>query len=268
MGGPRGLFRPSEELVYSMPVHFTGRVFQPVMAEYGDMTCIKVSFQTDQEALLRYLPHCFELAEPRVDVQYANCRDVAWMSGGDYRLLQVTMPARYVGEGDEIEGDYCLVVWEDKACPIIGGREEDGVPKLFAQIAAERHVGDHWFTSLSYECCQFCSLDFFGAEEVSSGELEEMNCCGRFNLFGWRYIPNVGEAGHALSHATLYPQRASFTWARWGRGVLSWNSLGFERHPVQWRVIDALASLPVLGWGRAVMTKGSAVLEVGASRAI
>ncbi|EHM10374.1 acetoacetate decarboxylase [Thermanaerovibrio velox DSM 12556] len=266
--GMRGRFSLRDDMVYSMPVHFSGRAFEPVAAEYGDMTCVRLSFETDPEVLLNYLPGCFELVEPRVDVQYASCRDVKWMSGGDYRLLQVTVPARYVGEREVITGDYALVVWEDKACPIIGGREEDGVPKLFAQIASERHVGDHWFTSAAYESCQFCSLDFWGGERISDEDLAGMNREGRVNLFGWRYIPNLGGPGGALSQPTLYPQRVSFRSAQRGMGLVSWTKIGFERHPVQWRIIDALADMPVLGWRGALMTWGSAVLEVGSSRAL
>ncbi|MCX7829056.1 MAG: acetoacetate decarboxylase family protein [Thermanaerothrix sp.] len=262
----RGRFSLREDMVYSMPVHFSGRSFEPVVAEYGDMTCVRLGFDTDPEALLGYLPECFDLIEPRVDVQYANCRDVKWMSGGEYRLLQVTVPARYVAGKEVIEGDYALVVWEDKACPIIGGREEDGVPKLFAQIAPERHVGDHWFTSIAYESCQLCSLDFWGKEDVPPLDLKSMN--GRVNLFGWRYIPNLGGPGGALSHPTLYPQRVAFRCARRGAGRVSWTKVGFERHPVQWRIVEALADLPVLGWRDALMTRGAAVLEVGLSRAL
>ncbi|GAB1399135.1 hypothetical protein MASR1M66_05870 [Aminivibrio sp.] len=52
------------------------------------------------------------------------------------------------------------MVWENKACPIIGGREEDGVPKIFADIACERHVKD--LVPSGYECNTFLSLTFIG----------------------------------------------------------------------------------------------------------
>ena len=40
--------------------------------------------------LLPLIPEDFELLEPKVNVQYANCREVDWMAGGDYRLIQAT----------------------------------------------------------------------------------------------------------------------------------------------------------------------------------
>ena len=143
----RGLFRFNEEFVYKMPVHFGGDPFYPVRTVYGDMTCLGVSFRTEEDALLRFIPEDFEMLEPVVNVQYANCRDVDWMAGGEYRLIQASVPVRYEGNSEGLVGEYVLVIWENKACPILGGREEDGMPKLFADIACERHVNERWFTA-------------------------------------------------------------------------------------------------------------------------
>jgi len=126
----RGKFKFQDDYIYKMPVHFGGLPFYPIRAVYGDMLGISIQYETDQEALLQYIPEDFEIREPIVSVQYTNCRDVVWMSGGEYRLIQVTAPVTYLGNSEGLSGDYALVVWENKTCPIIGGREEDGVPKV------------------------------------------------------------------------------------------------------------------------------------------
>ena len=262
----RGKFSIRKDYVYKMPVHFGGEPFVPVRTVYGDMTTICLKFETDQEALLKIIPEDFELLEPVVNVQYANCREVDWMSGGEYRLIQLSSPVRYVGNSEGLEGEYPLVIWENKACPIIGGREEDGMPKVFADIAVERHSGDHWFTCASYECNTFLNLDLERKEELGTEDVARLNESSRINFFGWRYIPNLGKGGASLSHATLYPQEAIARQVWIGEGCIKWYPLTLEQNLVQFRIISTLADLPVIRYLPAKMMKGSSRLNVGDSR--
>ncbi|MCF4152056.1 acetoacetate decarboxylase family protein [Dethiosulfovibrio sp. F2B] len=263
----RGRFRFKDDFVYKMPVHFSGHPFYPVRVVYGDMTCISVPFEIDPESIARFVPEDFEILKPRVDVQYSNCRDVDWMAGGEYRLIQASVPVRYMGNGEGLVGDYVLVIWENKACPIIGGREEDGMPKLYADIPSERHKEEHWYTGASYEGSTFLSMDFHRQEEVElkSGALENHR---EVNFFGWRYIPDLGKGGAALSQATLYPQEMDVVRMWTGEGSLNWTDLGEERHPGQFSIIRELARLPVVRWMEASMFQGSARLNVADSRVL
>ena len=86
----RGKFKFQDDFIYKMPAHFGGSPFYPIRAVYGDMLGISVQYETDQDALLQYIPEDFELREPVVSVQYTNCRDVVWMSGGEYRPVSYT----------------------------------------------------------------------------------------------------------------------------------------------------------------------------------
>ncbi len=262
----RGLFRFNEEFVYKMPVHFGGDPFYPVRTVYGDMTCLGVSFRTEEDALLRFIPEDFEMLEPVVNVQYANCRDVDWMAGGEYRLIQASVPVRYEGNSEGLVGEYVLVIWENKACPIIGGREEDGMPKIFADIASERHVGERWFTSASYESNTFLSLEVTRRGELDEEQIAGVNKNPKINFFGWRYLPNLGKGGATLSHATLYPQEMVVRRVWTGEGSLRWTPLPYEQHPLQCRIIGELAGLPVAQYLGAKMVKGTARLNVGDSR--
>lgn len=264
----KGQFKFEEDYVYKMPVHFGGEPFYPVRTVYGDMTAISVSFETGAEDLARFIPEVFEITDPLVKVQYSNCRDVDWMSGGEYRLIQLSVPVRFCGEGEELEGEYPLVIWENKACPIIGGREEDGMPKIFADIASERRVGDRWFTLASYECSTFLSLEFNRGREFFGRELEEINRNEKINFFGWRYIPNLGRGGAALSQATLYPQEMKVHQGWMGEGAVEWIPTPPERNPLQARIIASLAGLPVERYRGGMMIKGTARLNVGDSRVL
>ncbi len=262
----RGKFRLQKDYVYKMPVHFGGYPFYPARVVYPDMTVLAVKYQTDEDALLQFIPEEFELLEPAVNLQFTNCREIEWMSGGEYRIVQVTAPVRFMGNSEGLTGEYGLVVWENKACPIIGGREEDGVPKIFADIACERHVKDHWFTSACYECNTFLSLDFHRGEKLPESVIAGMNEHPGVNLFGFRYLPNLGKGGASLSQITLYPQEMHVKEAWTGEGAAEWTVLTPEQHPQQSNIIASLAGLPIKGYLSALMIKGAARLNVGDSR--
>lgn len=262
----RGKFKFRDDYLYKMPVHFSGAPFYPWSVVHGDMLCILVQYETDPKALVQYLPEVFELREPIVNVQYSNCREVAWMSNGEYRLFQITVPVLYKVKSEEISGEYALVVWENKTCPIIGGREEDGVPKIFADIAHERHVGEHWFTAASYESCTFLQIDMTCKSKLSAEDIKGLNKNSRINLFGWRYLPNLGRGGATISHATLYPQEMNVKQAWKGEGSVKWTKLTPEQHPLQYHIIEALAGLPVVKYTIAMLSKGIAKLNVGDSK--
>lgn len=264
----KGKFKIKDDLVYKMPIHFSGEPFYPVRTVYGDMTTISISFETDEDALLNIIPEDFDLISPTVNVQFAECRDIDWMSGGEYRLIQASAPVRYVKNEEVIDGEYVLVIWENKACPIIGGREEDGMPKIFADIASLRHTGDHWFSAASYESNTFLRIDLSRERELAEEELGLLNQHSRINFFGWRYIPELGKAGAALSHATLYPQEMKVDKAWEGEGNIEWLKFDLEMNMIQFRIISTISALPVHKYGKALMIKGAARLNVGDSRSL
>lgn len=76
-----------------MPVHFrelpADQITSPL---YGDVFFITVNHTTEMEAFARFVPSVFEILEPVVNVQYKDCRDVEWISGGNYRILHSVIP--------------------------------------------------------------------------------------------------------------------------------------------------------------------------------
>lgn len=62
------------------------------------------------------------------------------MAGAGYSLATFQVAARFDGETDHVEGDYVLVMFETQTWPIIGGREDLGVPKPFADNSPMRQL--------------------------------------------------------------------------------------------------------------------------------
>jgi acetoacetate decarboxylase len=259
------MFEFSDQTSYLMPAHFGG---SPLGSwTYADVTTVGVTYPTDPEALARYLPRCFRLAEPVLEIGYAMNRGVEWMAGGGYNLVAVNVPVIYRHESEEIAGSYALVVWESKATPILGGREQTGIPKIFADVADVHLVDDRMIGNVSFEGSTFLRVDVRKTDALTSDELDELNRqAGHLDWFGWRYIPKTGQPGAALNHPTLYPIDYTYTAAWRAEASVQWQLLTWEQNPTQAHIIDALGRLPVSGDGTALITVGSQVIRVDAAR--
>ena len=193
------MFKFLETHNYFMPAHFGGYEGQPKPCVYDDVTSIVISYETDRELLARYVPERFELTHPWVALAYVMNRGVDWMAGGNYNLICVQVPVSYTHGQERLEGWYVLAVWENKTEPILPGREHTGIPKIFADIQDHRQLGDRAFTNASYEGSAFLRMEFKRTRRMTPEELAAKNQQGKLNWFGWRYIPNIGRPGAALS---------------------------------------------------------------------
>lgn len=266
----KGKFEFKEGHIYGMPVHFCGYPADmkrnPV---YNDMFDLSADITTEMDLLAQFVPRDFEILEPLVNVTYKNCRGVEWMSHGEYRILQFAVPVRYLGNGEGLTGVYPLVLWEDKTHPILMGREYTGMPKIFADISIERRWEDHWFVRASYEGSTFVKLDFWDKKAAGEDEIAAKNkATHRLNSFGWRYTPNVHRAGAALSHAVLYPSQAQIDTMWHGEATITWPEYDLQENITQAGVIGGLSSLPILGVGNAVRSRGRAILCDDEARAL
>ncbi len=255
------MFRFSEASNYMMPAHFGGYEGPlPAGPTYPDVTSISITYETDPGMLAQYIPEGFELTQPVVTIQYGMCRGVEWLGGGAYNLIGVNVPVEYPHGRERLEGQYALVLWENKTDPILTGREQSGIPKIFADIQDLHQLGDRLFTNASYEGSAFLRMDVRKTKAMASEELTILNQQqGYLNWFGWRYIPNIGRPGAALSHATLFPQEYAFTQAWRGEGRVQWEAPILEEYPTQARIIQALSQLPIQAYRDGIMAQGSVV---------
>ncbi len=251
-------FHPTNK--YTMPAHFGGEGRDPnaprPMLEYGDCTGVSVTYETDREALSRYVPEGFEITVPYLIISFVGSRQINWMGGGYYNLVDVSVPVKYIGNNEGLVGAYSLVIWEDKTEPILGGREGNGMPKVFGNIEELRMLNGVYSTNVSYYGRTFLDMEIRGVREATAAETDARNAYKDFYAFGWRYIPNcAGKDGAAVSHATCYPQRSTVSKLWFGEGKIQWTKLAFEQHPTQAHIISALADLPIVRYIGASMNK-------------
>jgi acetoacetate decarboxylase len=108
---------------------------------YPKTESLVLQYKSDPEAIYSLLPECYQpTKEPIVTVIFNYFNGLDFMAGGEYRTATVQVSAQFKGEHDHVEGDYILVMFENDTLPIIGGREDLGVPKWYADISPVKRL--------------------------------------------------------------------------------------------------------------------------------
>ncbi len=119
--------------VYNMPL-VAGAIFEianPPRFVYEHVENLVLQYQTDPDAIQKLLPECYQVGkEPTVTLGFSHNDGVDFLAGRGYRIATVMVSARFDGEKDHEDGNYIMVMFEDDTLPIIGGREQLGVPKI------------------------------------------------------------------------------------------------------------------------------------------
>jgi acetoacetate decarboxylase len=270
------MFKFEDNKVYKMPAHFGGS--DPASPDFvvyiRDLVTLRYTCTTDEDQLANYIPEVFELLRPEVVFSFSQMRECDWLAGGHYNVVAADVPVRFVGKRDRLEGNYNLVTWENLTTPIIGGREENGVPKIYADITdlhanAASYLGaPDYFANASYDGNTFIRMEMSNAKLVEGEQLAALQAAPDVNLFGWRYIPKVNGPGAELSQPILYPQGGEIKSVWTGSGTVTWIKQRPEQNPFQFHIINALAELPILDMASALLTKGIGFLKPSQGRVL
>ena len=110
---------------------------------YQHSEVVALQYLTDSDAISALLPDCYEVGkEPHVTILISYNNGIDFMAGGGYILAAIQVSAQFDGDKDSIEGDYILVMFENQTWPIICGREDLGIPKLYAEISPIKIYSD------------------------------------------------------------------------------------------------------------------------------
>lgn len=264
------MFKLEDNQIYHMPPFFGGDAFDHDMeARVNDVTGRNFTLMTDGSRLADYLPEGIEQLRPELAISYCQLLEVEFMAGSAYNLVQVSVPVRFNGKRDPLEGNFPLVIWENNPRPILGGREESGQPKIFADIEDLHIFGQEYSTNVSFERNTFLRLETTEPQSLDDATLELAKAASAsYYMIGWRYIPKVGMPGAELSQPVLYPQGMTVTGAWAGKGTVQWTELSFEQNPSQYKIIRGLARLPVNAMGPAALKKGAIVMKPFSGRVL
>ena len=268
------MFRLQDDFVYMMPPHFGGFKFDAGLGATIKETSLSITYETDRAQLENYIPEGFELRAPEITVGFSQYTEMEMLAGGGYKVIDVLAPVRFHGKKDQVDGSYMLVMWESKTEPILMGREQTGVPKIYADIqdlhalpAGYPGVPD-CYTNASHGGNAFLTMSFDAAGPITGQELDSMKAQMRsVNSIGWRYIPKVGAPGAELSQFILFPMSDELESAQAGNGSLKWIKPP-EQSLTQIPIDQSLASLPIKKVTGAVLTKGVYALHTMKSRVL
>jgi hypothetical protein len=262
---------------------------------YHDVTSLQVTFLTHREAVAALLPDRFTVGagpdgEALVTVSWASNRGCDWLAGGGYNLVGVNVAATYRGDADVVSGGYCVILWEDATEPILTGREQTGIPKVYADISdLEPRNGNGFAVRATVEpptpARRFAGrtpsrVDQGDAHAVVSIEIENLQALPESALrameetaragswMGYKYIPRIAGAGADLEYATVFPTEQVYDRAETGAGRVRFFPSTFERNPTHWQVVNLLCQLEPLEYRSATLTHGKTRLFAGRARAL
>jgi len=244
------------------------RTARPRLA-YPQVEALAFQYLTDPDAAQALLPECYRLAkDPLVTVLFSHNNGLAFMAGAGYRLATFQLAARFDGQRDHVEGDFILVMFENQTWPILGGREDLGVPKLFADISPVRSLPDG---HLRCEASLWGHL-LFGLDvprmRAQAGVVRAV-AGRRVNSSPWlayKYIPSLdGPADADYPTVTVNNTKLEKLWL--GKSAnLRFGSPDVDDVGQIRPLLDALTTLTVIQPVQALRLQGSSVLRYDLSR--
>ena len=236
---------------------------------YPQTEIVAMQYLTNPDAILALLPGCFQLGkEPQVTVLFGYNNGLDFMAGGGYTLAAVQVSARFDGDKDHVEGDYILVMFENQAWPMICGREDLGIPKLYADISPIKILPNG---SLRCEASYWGHILF--SLELSSPKKQNRIVKFAANKIinsrpwlGFKYIPSLDGPPDA-EYPTISYNDTKIDELRFSKtGEIQFGNATSKDIGYIEMLLNALKTLPILEIKQALHFQGSAVLRYDLSR--
>jgi acetoacetate decarboxylase len=254
--------------LYMMP-HIMGPQYdkEPLpKLSYPQSENVVIQYKTHYEAAKRLVPDCYLVdGEPMVTVVFGYHRGLEFLAGNGYSLATFQISAKFVSEENQssIEGDYVLVMFENRTMPILGGREYLGVPKLYADIPPMKRMSDG-----SVRCeASFWGHLLFGIELPplkKQNRIVKAVASKKINSRPWlayKYIPSLDGPPDA-DYPTITRNDVKIDAIRMGKGGrLYFGSPTEEDIGTVVNGIEALKTLEIIEMVQVLHFQGSAVLR-------
>lgn len=212
-------FTFQDNKIYEMPVFFgPSPVKNPdengvyKLNKPADVEAVSVMFETDPAMLEALLPEGFSLAHPVLSVAFCNFGNIGNFAGNSYNLINISTPVTFDGERDHVRGDLILVMYENHAEPIMGGRDLMGYSKIYADIPRFVHNAGTYHCMASDWGFKFLDVKVDLSKEPEDADYMAQIASESEGKINWKYIqatPEKGfkthQAGADCSYPTLNP---------------------------------------------------------------
>ncbi|KAL4905126.1 hypothetical protein BDW74DRAFT_185221 [Aspergillus multicolor] len=245
-----------------------------------------IKFKTSRTLLQNLLPNgSWSFATPSTvataTFSQTLLNGMDWLGGGGYRHLGLYIDGvQYTkSDGEVVSGTYLPILFESLADPIVSGREELGMPKLYSAIGANEREGSYYLQA-SWEGAIWGRFRWEGLEDQdpaaeNAGPLHDVNggvlvhryipkvgadCKGEADVEYPVFVPNADESKLLVSRVTRVRQASS--------AGFEIDGLGWEELPTLHHIIARLAEIPVDGILSAKIVEGEGVPDVSTARRI
>lgn len=279
------------DLYWRMPVSFgpmpgPRQDFQgkPRVAVQSSFTTASLKFKTSRTLLENLLPAAsFKFKSPGT-VAYASFSQTTldkmeWLGGTGYRHfgLYIHGVAFTKKNGDVLNGTYLPILFESLTDPIVSGREELGMPKLYCSLDVYRRTSCYRIQA-GWRGARFCAMALEGLQgDDPASEHGTIGGEADDGILAYKYIPRVGERGKAdIEHATFVPHAQEsevvpsivHSVARASKASVTFDALDWEALPTLHHIVSRLAEIPIYEVISAKVVSGIGVPDVSSARRI
>lgn len=256
----------------------------PRKATHSTATTASIKFKTSATVLQTLFPsEQFKFTTPGT-VAYASFSQTTlnkmdWLGGGGYRHFGLYIHnVQYTKKnGETISGTYMPILFESLADPIVSGREELGMPKLYCTIDIHRRHQSYRYQT-GWQGATFGEIALDGLKEVDpTAEKGTIGGEADDGILVYRYIPEVYNRGTAASEHTVFvphaeeskvvPTTVKKMWKA-KNGSIKFDALDWDALPTLHHVISRLAEVPVYEVIGAKVVESEGVPDVSSAKPV
>lgn len=285
-------YAQNPHLYWRMPISFgpapgprqTLYTHTAVPARHSTFCTASIKFKTSRTFLQNLFPtKSFNFKSPGT-VAYASFSQTTlskmeWLGGSGYRHFGLYLHGvEYKKQdGTTINGTYLPLLFESLTDPIVSGRDELGMPKVFCTIDIRRR-NDSYRVRTGWEGSMFGTFNLDELEEADA-ETEEGTIGGEadYGIMAYKYSPAVGERGKAdAAYATVVPHaeeskvvpsKVERVW-RSRNPSFKFDSLTQQDLPTLHHIVSKLEQIPIYEYVSAKVVEGYGVPDVSSARRI
>ncbi|KAK0701081.1 hypothetical protein B0H67DRAFT_595901, partial [Lasiosphaeris hirsuta] len=255
---------------------------------HAERTFLKASimFKTSRTYLQSFLPTpSFRFRSPAT-IAYASILvttvgNMSWLGGRGYTHFGVYLHDVEYGrrDGTAVYGTYLPAMFENLADPIISGRDELGMNKVYCDIDVDNKT-DSYSARLSWRGAEFLNIRLDDLSSVPPESLKEMPADAAaqdYGLLTYKYVPATGEPGKAdVEYACVIPHAEearvaqqtvrSLAWAH--QPKVTFEEGDWESLPTLHHISSALAAMPIYGFVFSKVEEGVGVADMSSCRRI
>ncbi|KAF1971864.1 FAD binding domain-containing protein [Bimuria novae-zelandiae CBS 107.79] len=227
-----------------------------------------IKFKTSRTLLQNLLPPGFKFASADTNCyasfSLSSLGNLEWLGGHGYNHFGLYIHGiEYTNEnGEKVTGTYLPVLFENLADPIISGREELGMPKVYSSLDVTR-VADTWRLTAGWMGNSFLDLSLNGLETKPSPDQVQQSAAPSTvtdeGMIFHKFIPTTGPDGSKerdqadvdyfgfvsyMDEAKTGFRRVERTLTA-ARAEIKFDALDWKKLPTLHHIVDRLAEIPI-----------------------